>query len=211
MFKLFPAVVAFLASAASIHAQDSSIYEIAESNTDFKTLTSALELTDLDEVLDCTNPFTCRFTVFAPTDTAFENLPANLLAKLLTEDWKAHLTRILLNHVLPGYTDSSELEDGKKIHILAGDFVNTTIEANGTAKINDATILTADIEAKNGFVHVIDQVLIPSFMTKDIIATACDTGIFETLLAAVDAAGLTATLQGPGPFTLFAPTDNAVL
>eukprot|EP00545_Synedropsis_sp_CCMP1620_P013406 CAMPEP_0119007422 /NCGR_PEP_ID=MMETSP1176-20130426/2997_1 /TAXON_ID=265551 /ORGANISM="Synedropsis recta cf, Strain CCMP1620" /LENGTH=575 /DNA_ID=CAMNT_0006959565 /DNA_START=98 /DNA_END=1822 /DNA_ORIENTATION=+ len=209
MYKLFLTAVAFLACAASIDAQDSTIYEIVKSNDNFATLATALELTDLDEVLDCTNPFWCRYTVFAPTDKAFSKLPEGLLGKLITEDWKAHLTRILLYHVAYGFYKAADIEDGGKVSTLAGEYVNTTIEDDGTVKINTATVSSADVEASNGWVHVIDQVLIPSFMTKDIITTAKETGIFDTLLVAVEAAGLTDTLKGEGPFTLFAPTDSA--
>jgi transforming growth factor-beta-induced protein len=207
MYKFLLAAVAFLACAASIDAQSSTVYEIAKTTEGFSTLTAALELTDLDNVLDCTR-FYCRYTVLAPTDTAFKNLPTELFDKLQTEDWRAHLTRILLYHVVPGVKNAADIEDGGKLYTLVGEAVNTTV-SGGSVKINDATVTTADIDASNGVVHVVDQVLIPPFMTKDIIATAKEAGIFATLLAAVDAAALTETLEGPGPFTLFAPTDTA--
>ena len=77
-----------------------------------------------------------------------------------------------------------------------------------TVMVDGATVIGADVEASNGIIHVIDQVLLPEAIA-DILQTAKGAGIFNTLLAAVDAAGLTATLQGDGPFTVFAPTDDA--
>ena len=77
-----------------------------------------------------------------------------------------------------------------------------------TVRVDGATAIGADVEASNGIIHVIDQVLLPDPIA-DILQTAEGAGIFNTLLAAVDAAGLTTTLQGDGPFTVFAPTDDA--
>lgn len=207
MYKLLISVVAFLACASSIKAQSQTIYDTAKGNGDFSTLATALELTDLDTLLDCTHVF-CSYTAFAPTDAAFGDLPDGLLEKLITEDWKGHLRGILLYHVAYRIYKAQDIRDEGRIRTILSEKLNTTIEGDAV-KINDAEVIIPDIEARNGVIHAIDKVLIPSFMTKDIITTAREAGIFDTLLAAVDAAGLTNTLQGDGPFTLFAPTDDA--
>jgi transforming growth factor-beta-induced protein len=201
------AAAVFLTCVSPALAQSQTIYDIAAGDGNFSTLATALKLTHLDDVLDCKNVF-CRFTAFAPTDGAFAKLPSGLLDKLVTEDWDAHLRAILLYHVAYGIIGSADIKDKGSIDTISGEPLNTTIEGN-TVKINDAKVIQADVKASNGVVHVIDGVLIPPFMSNDVIATAKSAGIFNTLLAAVDAAGLTATLQGDGPFTLFAPTDSA--
>jgi transforming growth factor-beta-induced protein len=191
----------------SIPINSETIYDIAASNGNFSTLATALELTELDSVLDC-EYFFCSYTVFAPSDDAFNALPDGTLDKLITDEWKAHLRGILLYHVAYGLFPSTGIQDKGQVITLSFETLNTTM-ANNEVKINDAIVTSADIEASNGLIHVIDKVLLPSFMQNDIIATATKAGIFGTLLAAVDAADLTQALQGSGPFTLFAPTDDA--
>lgn len=191
----------------SIPINSETIYDIAASNGNFSTLATALELTELDAVLDC-DYFFCSYTVFAPSDDAFNSLPDGTLDKLITDEWKAHLRGILLYHVAYGLYPSTQILDQGQIYTLSFETLNTTVDKN-KVEINDAIVTTADIEASNGLIHVIDKVLLPSFMQNDIIATATKAGIFGTLLAAVDAASLTQALQGSGPFTLFAPTDDA--
>lgn len=201
------AAAVILSSVSPVLAQSQTIYDIAAGDGNFSTLATALDLTHLDDILDCESGI-CRFTTFAPTDSAFAKLPSGLLDKLVTEDWEAHLRGILLYHVAYGIIGSTDISDKGSIDTIFGERLNTTVEGD-SVKINDVNVVKADVKASNGVVHVIDGVLIPPFMANDVIATAQNAGIFNTLLAAVDAADLTATLQGDGPFTLFAPTDSA--
>jgi len=99
------------------------------------------------------------FTVFAPTDAAFDALPDGTLETLL-EDSEGALTDILLYHVVGAQATSTMLSDGQKIETLLGDEVTVTINDDGVF-INDAQVTAADIAADNGVVHVIDAVLLP--------------------------------------------------
>jgi len=166
-----------------------------------QTLTAAVVATDLAETLSGDGPF----TVFAPTDQAFENLPPGTVEALL-EDPSGALTDILLYHVVGAAALSTDLSDGLEVETLNGKSVDVTINANGVF-INDAQVIIADIETDNGVVHVVDAVLLPPRETVvDIIVNSPDHEILE---AAVIAANLAETLSGDGPFTVFAPTDAA--
>ena len=98
------------------------------------------------------------FTVFAPTDAAFAKLPAGTVEGLL-KDPKA-LANILLYHVVPGKVMASAVTDGLVAKTAQGASVKFSV-ADGTVKINDATIVTTDIETSNGVIHVIDSVILP--------------------------------------------------
>jgi len=163
----------------------------------FSTLAAAVEAAALVDVLKGDGPF----TVFAPTNAAFDALPDGVLEALL--DDPAALGEILTYHVVPGRIFSSDLEDGATVTTVEGRTV--TISLNGGARVNDANIVATDVLATNGVIHVIDAVLIPQ---DDLVDTAIGAG-FSTLVAAVQAAGLEEVLRGAGPFTVFAPTDAA--
>ena len=147
------------------------------------------------------------FTVFAPTDAAFANVPAETLDAVLADP--ALLTAILTYHVVGSTAMSSDLMDGMAVTTLNGADVTVTINMDGVF-INDAQVTMADIVADNGVVHVIDAVLLPppppSNTVVDIIVNSENHNTLET---AVIAAGLVETLSGDGPFTVFAPTDDA--
>jgi transforming growth factor-beta-induced protein len=160
----------------------------------FTTLAKALTDTGLVATLKGAGPF----TVFAPTDAAFAALPAGTLASLTNDQLKA----ILLYHVVGAKALAADL-DGKPLSSVGGPslFVNLT----GGVTINDAKVTTADVAASNGVIHVIDKVLLP----PNIVDAAKYAGKLTTLVKAVTDAGLADTLSGPGPFTVFAPTDDA--
>ncbi|MCS6844122.1 MAG: fasciclin domain-containing protein [Caldilineales bacterium] len=178
----------------------------------FKTLVAALEATDLVAALRGEGPF----TVFAPTDEAFAKLPEGTLDALLADP--ETLSKILLYHVLPGAVMAADVKDGLSAATLEGSPVSFSV-AGGVAKINDATIVATDVKARNGVIHVIDTVILPpsaqaapaepSVSLPDIVDTAIAAGQFNTLVTAVQAAGLVDALKGEGPFTVFAPTDEA--
>ena len=193
-----------------------TIVDVAVGAGNFSTLVAAVSAAGLAETLQGEGPF----TVFAPTDEAFAALPAGTLETLLA-DPEGALTQILLYHVVAGKVMSTDLSDGMTADTVQGSPISIAI-ADGTVKINDATVVAADIEASNGVIHVIDSVILPpsdeaaaseeaapAEAVGNIAEVAAAAGNFNTLLAAVTAAGLAETLAGEGPFTVFAPTDEA--
>jgi transforming growth factor-beta-induced protein len=149
------------------------------------------------------------FTVFAPTDTAF----AALLVELgVSKEYLLNhpqLSEILLYHVVAGTVLSTDLVDGSTPATLNGETI--TVDLDGGVFINDAEVTTADILATNGVIHVIDKVLIPSdfVLYPTVVDIAVNNDGFSVLVAALQEAELVEALQGPGPFTVFAPTDAA--
>ncbi len=121
----------------------------------FTTLTAALEAAELVDTLKGEGPF----TVFAPTDDAFAALPEGTVDTLLA-DPKGDLTQILTYHVVPGKVMSTDITDGMTATTVQGADLTFTIK-DGSVYVNDAMVVTADIETSNGVIHVIDGVLIP--------------------------------------------------
>jgi uncharacterized surface protein with fasciclin (FAS1) repeats len=179
------------------------IVQTASLNPDFSTLVAALVETELDDVLRGEGPF----TVFAPTDTAFADLLTAL--GITAEDLLANpdLADILLYHVLSGEFLAADVLEAAPfvIETVNGNVINITV-VDGDVFINDAQVVMTDVVTSNGVIHVIDAVILPP---SDIITTATDAGNFTILLQALDQAGLTATLQAAGAYTVFAPTDEA--
>ena len=167
------------------------------------SLVAALERADLVTTLSGDGPF----TVFAPTDDAFTAAGIDL-DSFNTDDEIATLVDILTYHVLAGAVNSSQVTDGMTATMLNGDDVTFSV-TDGAVMIGDATVTTADVMASNGIIHVIDMVLMPPSDLVDIPTAAQGTGIHDSLVAAVVQAELLTTLQGEGPFTVFAPTDDA--
>ena len=132
-----------------------NIVEVAQANADFTTLVAAVVAADLATTLSGAGPF----TVFAPTDAAFEALPAGILEKLLLPKNKAVLAKILTYHVVAGKVLSTDLTE-TEVGTVEGSKVAITLTDG--AKVNDATVTTADVMASNGVIHVIDKVLIPA-------------------------------------------------
>ena len=167
------------------------------------SLVAALSHAGLVSALQGDGPF----TVFAPTDDAFAAAGIDL-ATFDTDEENATLSDILLYHVVNGAVASSDVTDGMSAEALNGDDISFTV-SGGSVMVNDATVTTADVMASNGIIHVIDKVLMPPADLGDIPTVAQGTGIHTSLVAAVVQAELVATLQGDGPFTVFAPTDDA--
>jgi len=132
-----------------------SIVEIAAADDTFSTLVAAVSAADLVDTLSGEG----TFTVFAPTNDAFADLPDGTLDTLLQPENVQQLTDILLYHVLGSVVTSSDLSDGLTATTLQGSTV--TIMVTGGVRINDANVIVADVEASNGIVHVIDAVLLP--------------------------------------------------
>ena len=167
------------------------------------SLVAALSHAGLVSALQADGPF----TVFAPTDNAFAEAGIDL-STFDTEEENATLSDILLYHVISGAVASSDVSDGLSVEALNGDDLSFTI-TDGIVMVNDATVTSADVMASNGIIHVIDKVLMPPADLGDIPTVAQGTGIHTSLVAAVVQAELLTTLQGDGPFTVFAPTDDA--
>ncbi|MFN7020521.1 MAG: fasciclin domain-containing protein [Phycisphaerales bacterium] len=194
------------AEAASMSAVamvgDADIVDTAVAAGSFKTLVAAVQAAGLAEALKGPGPF----TVFAPTDEAFAKLPKGTVETLLKPENKAQLASILKYHVVSGSAMAADVTKMPAWTTLEGQRINITAK-NGKAMVDNATITKTDIACKNGVIHVIDTVIMPS--SDNIVATADKAGSFSTLIAACKAADLAGVLSGPGPFTVFAPTDEA--
>lgn len=188
--------------AANAPRRGKDIVDTAVGAGSFNTLVAAVKAAGLVDTLKGDGPF----TVFAPTDEAFKALPAGTLDTLLKPENKGLLTSILTYHVVPGRADADAVLSKTNWTTVNGQRVDISVD-NGTPMIDGASIVTTDIECSNGVIHVIDRVILPS--SDDLIDMAVAAGQFKTLAAAIDAAGLVSTLQGDGPFTVFAPTDAA--
>lgn len=152
-----PTVTASPANLTVTGEEGMTIYETAVADENLTTLVTALDLTGLNATLDESG----NYTVFAPTDAAFEALPADALDSLLNDT--AELTNVLLYHVAGERYTAADLAGMTELQTLLGENVTITVdETNGTIMINDAMVTIADVECTNGIVHVIDAVLIPS-------------------------------------------------
>ena len=125
----------------------------------FTTLVSLVQAAGLEETLRGEGPY----TVFAPTDDAFAAVPQETL-DALAADPKGALTDVLTYHVVAGKVMSTDLSDGMMAETVNGESLEITINDDGTVMVNDANVVTADIETANGVIHVIDTVLIPPSM-----------------------------------------------
>ncbi len=168
----------------------------------FNTLVAAVKAAGLVQTLKMRGPF----TVFAPTDAAFEKIPADTLQSLLRPENKDQLTAILTYHVVPGRVLAKDAFGLSNAPTVNGQRLSINRQ-DGKLQIDQSRLVATDIQCTNGVIHVIDTVLMPQ--TDRIPAVAQQAGQFKTLLAAVEAAGLAETLNGKGPFTVFAPTDAA--
>jgi len=168
----------------------------------FKTLAAALQAAGLVETLKGDGPF----TVFAPTDDAFAKLPKGTVESLLEPKNKAKLVAVLTYHVVPGMFPSSKVAGLDHAATVNGQSVHIQVK-DGSVMIDNAKVVTADIHCSNGVIHVIDSVILPN--QKNLVEVAVEAGSFKTLAKALAAADLVDVLKEKGPFTVFAPTDDA--
>jgi uncharacterized surface protein with fasciclin (FAS1) repeats len=154
------AVVGIVAGAAALRAQQpKDIVDTAVAAGSFKTLAAALQAAGLVDTLKGKGPF----TVFAPTDAAFAKLPKGTVEELLKPENKAKLTAILTYHVVPGSVMAAQVVtmNGKEATTVNGQPLKITV--NGSAvTVGTAKVVTTDVKASNGVIHVIDSVLLPS-------------------------------------------------
>jgi len=181
-----------------------SVAEYAVSDPNFSTLVSALTKANLVGVLSGEG----NFTVFAPTNAAFNALFMKLGVSGISDLSAEALTPILLYHVLGEEKKASMLETAyyNTLSPSQNSYLSLKIELMSGVKINKTTSVTAaDVDVNNGVIHVIDEVLLPPSVVD--LASANDS--FSILVQAVVKAGLAGTLSGTGPFTIFAPTNAA--
>jgi len=198
---------------------DKDIITNASAASNLTTLVAAVKSAGLVATLQGPGPF----TVFGPSNEAFTKLPAGTVETLLKPENKAKLTSILTYHVVAGKLDSTVLSDNQMLTTVEGQKL-TIMKKDGKVSIKDAkggmaNVLTADVYQSNGVAHIIDSVLMPldavivggaaMSPTKDIVTNVSTASNLKTVVTALQAAGLVATLQGPGPFTVFGPTDAA--
>ncbi|TVQ67016.1 MAG: fasciclin domain-containing protein [Balneolaceae bacterium] len=200
-----------------------SILEIAAGNEDFSILAAAVVFAGLDGVLDGRR----QFTVFAPTNDAFEALLEALeltAEELLVEENRELVTSILLYHVAAGARFSDDVTTSEQIRTQQGSFIKVKEDDGffvGNEENGFAGISAVDIPARNGVIHVIDAVMLPpskfnpgqreyeSKPYESIVDIAAGNEDFSILVEAVQFAGLVSVLDGRRQFTVFAPTNDA--
>ena len=178
---------------------DPNIAELASSESDLSTLVSALQQAGLVDDLEGDGPF----TVFAPVNSAFQNIDADELTG--NSDL---LEAVLTYHVVAGQEiTAGDIQDGQTVETLEGGELTFSV-SNGAVSVNGANVTTADLQASNGVVHLVDGVLLE---TVDAVDRAVLAPNLSTLATAVDAAGLAAAdspLRTSDPITIFAPVDD---
>jgi uncharacterized surface protein with fasciclin (FAS1) repeats len=143
-------------SIAPAQAANMDIVDTAVSNGSFNTLVAAVQAAGLVDTLKGEGPF----TVFAPTDEAFAALPEGTVETLLKPENKDQLIAILTYHVIPGKVMASDVS-GKQMSVATVNGQEVNVNGMSGVKIDDATVVTADVEASNGVIHVIDAVILP--------------------------------------------------
>ncbi len=148
-------ILTVMIASTGLKAQDKTIVELAVGTESLSTLVAAVKAGGLVETLSGKGPF----TVFAPTNEAFNNLPEGVLDMLLKPENKDKLVSILTYHVVSGTVKSTSLANGMSAATVQGDDIK--VDLTSGVKINDAKVSAADIMASNGVVHVIDKVILP--------------------------------------------------
>ncbi len=187
----------------AVITQPKSIVDIVVNSPRHETLEAAVIAAGLAGPLSDEG----TFTLFAPTDDAFAELGQETINALLADPTGA-LAEILKYHVVGAVALSGDLSDGDMFPTLEGSDIKVTINEAGVF-INDAQVVFADYQAPNGVVHVIDAVITPPAESNTVVDIIVNSDVHESLEAAVIAAGLAGALAGEGPFTVFAPTDDA--
>ena len=201
-------LLAFVTGCGGGDDHPGNVVQVAQSDSRFSILVEAVQAAGLTDTLTAPGPY----TVFAPTNDAFSALLGELGVtkdQLLAN--KPLLTAVLKYHVVAGQVPSSAVPLGKAINPVGGGFFK--IDKVGTSLVitdgrsRTSKIVQTDIAASNGVIHAIDKVLLPA--DKTIVQTAIANPDFSILVEAVTAAGLVDTLNAPGPYTVFAPTNAA--
>lgn len=187
-----------------------NIMEALQQEGQFNTLISVLQSTELDTLLSDTSR---QLTLFAPSDAAFEQLPANELDALL--DDQERLRNLLLYHVLIGEFATPALSALAQPQLDSAADIPLTLTVNGdNVRVNDVPVRSADLQSGNGFIHVIDRVLIPEETLQptqlDVVETIASTDNLSIFSQMITASALDTILTAPeANFTIFAPSDEA--
>lgn len=150
------AIVSFAIAVSALPAKAKDIVDTAVGAGQFSTLVAAVQAAGLVDTLKGAGPF----TVFAPTDAAFAKLPAGTVESLLKPENKDKLVAILTYHVVPGKVMAADIA-GKKMMVASVQGAEISVDASQGVTVNDANVVTADVEASNGVIHVIDTVIMP--------------------------------------------------
>lgn len=180
-----------------------TVFDIVAESPDHQILEALLIQSELDITLSGNE----KFTLFAPTDRAFLNIPPNILFNL-GDDLQEEITQILLRHVVESTKLASSLSNGQKLFSLSGVSLLVKIE-NGEVYINNAKVSVTDIIATNGVVHVVDAIILPQPTGKTVADIIINSPLHTTLRFAIAGSNAEKILRGQGPFTVFAPTDDA--
>lgn len=151
------AVAAAPLALGAVAAKAADIVDTAVSAGQFGTLVTAVQAAGLVDTLKGTGPF----TVFAPTDEAFAKLPAGTVENLLKPENKDQLVAVLTYHVVPGKIMSSDIA-GQTAMVKTVQGSDLSVDATDGVKVDEATVVSADVEASNGVIHVIDTVVMPN-------------------------------------------------
>ncbi len=214
----FASVASAAPAESAAPAQHANIVGVAAANSEFSTLVSLVKKAGLVSTLADGGPF----TVFAPTNQAFANLKKRSpdLYRQVTSSKKL-LKTVLTYHVvakkIPASAGVAAAKANAKVKTVQGERISLSFE-NGKIVLNrSARVVIADVGASNGVIHAINAVIVPPSLapkpaqkpTKTVVEIAAGNPDFSTLVALVSQAGLVETLSGPGPFTVFAPTNAA--
>jgi transforming growth factor-beta-induced protein len=181
--------------------------ELAQATPSLSTLVTAIETAGLTSTLKGPGPY----TVFAPTNSAFDNLPDGALDILLANP--SVLAEVLQYHVVSGKVMSSDLSTGSVNTLLSGESIDVTVSGSSVTLNGSANVTAADNEATNGVVHIINEVLLPEgfeLPKQDIVAIAAATPSLSTLVDALTLfPDLVTALSSDGTYTVFAPDNDA--
>ena len=213
MFSIVMISLALIVTSCNDDDDDSmsskNIVEVAQSDPNLSTLVDAIIAANLTTVLSEGGPF----TVFAPTNAAFQKLDPAILNNIISTP--SLLTALLQYHVVSGEVTSSQLTNGDVATLLSGQSINVDI-SGGMVTLNESSkVTTADIDASNGVIHIIDEVLLPEdFAPQTIVQIAASNPEnFSTLVSALlkpDLSDLYAAANDPtSDLTVFAPTNDA--
>jgi transforming growth factor-beta-induced protein len=189
---------------------DQSIVQLAQGNSDLSTLVTILTSPGFEDLLAAAGSASSDLTVFAPSNQAFANLLSALGKSSLDEVPSGILKEIVSYHIVGQSVLSTELTEGSVPTLLANESVEVSL--SGGVKINSANVIAADVEASNGVVHVVDAVLLPSFVTRalgTVVEVPLFSNDFTILVGAVRKAGLFDALIDSDALTVFAPTNAA--
>lgn len=209
LLVLFGAAFAFTSCKDTDHGAPKNIVELAQNTADLSTLVAAVQRAGLVDALSADGPL----TVFAPTNQAFSTLLASLGYSKLEDVPVDALKNILLNHVVNGKVESGDLSTGYVKSLLTfgatASNISLYVDISNGVQVNGSKVTTADVEASNGVVHIIDKVIVP----PTVVNQALNNPNFSILVTALTRPDLgvdyVATLSGAGPFTVFAPTNAA--